>query len=195
MSPTVRPAPSALPQNVLDLKGGALGGAMREELFLKQGGGWFRIVSGSMVPLLAIGDRVYARHVPPCEIKVGDIALFKHGSIFVTHRVIGFLENGAGTLMLQKGDAASAADLVDIRCVMGKVELIDKKGKLVRLDRGLGRAVNALLALRGRWDYRFREAARRAVSLPPGSRLRDALRLSNRALSRLNNGMVRRLLG
>ena len=37
---------------------------MQEELFLKQGQGWFRIVSGSMQPLIDVHDRVLAKRVP-----------------------------------------------------------------------------------------------------------------------------------
>ena len=40
---------------------------MQEELFLKQDKGWFRILSGSMRPLMDIDDRVLAKRVEPTE--------------------------------------------------------------------------------------------------------------------------------
>ena len=46
---------------------------MQEELFKKQGQGCFRIMSGSMRPLIDIDDRVLARPVDPEEVKPGDI--------------------------------------------------------------------------------------------------------------------------
>ena len=49
---------------------------MQTELFKKQGEGWFRIVSGSMRPLIDVGDRILARHVSTAEIKPRDIILF-----------------------------------------------------------------------------------------------------------------------
>ncbi len=46
---------------------------MQAEIFQKQGEGWFRIVSGSMRPLIDVGDRIFAKRVSAVEIKPRDI--------------------------------------------------------------------------------------------------------------------------
>jgi signal peptidase I len=78
---------------------------MQEELFQKQGQGWFRIMSGSMRPLIDIDDKVLAKLVDPEEVKPGDIILFKNTDALVTHRVVKVIRHNGKTMILQRGDA------------------------------------------------------------------------------------------
>lgn len=89
----------------------------------------FRVVTGSMEPEIPTGALLIAREVPIETIQLGDIVCFRTqlsdiwGKI-VTHRVVGIMENPAGSLLLEtKGDANLASDIffVDQGNFVGKV--------------------------------------------------------------------------
>ena len=126
---------------------------MQEELFLKQGQGWFRIMSGSMRPLIDIDDRVLARPVDPEEVKPGDIIVFKNTDALVTHRVLKILRQNGKISILQKGDASVSASIIAPDSIMGKVVAIEKKGRLMTLCKGRIGLLNALLGLKNRYLY------------------------------------------
>ena len=89
----------------------------------------FRVVTGSMEPEIPTGALLIAREVEIETIKLGDIVSFRTqlsdiwGKI-VTHRVVGIMENPAGSILLEtKGDANLASDIffVDQSNFVGKV--------------------------------------------------------------------------
>jgi signal peptidase I len=118
---------------------------IQNELFQKNGKGWFRIISGSMRPLIDIHDRVLVNRITPLEVKKGDIILFKSDNVFVTHRVTGFSEENGKRMILQKGDAGDYAMMISPEAVMGKVILIEKNGKFIDLESRKGRVINAII--------------------------------------------------
>ena len=115
---------------------------MQAELFQKQGEGWFRIVSGSMRPLIDVDDRIFAKLVSAAEIKPRDIILFNTAEALVTHRVIKIIRQNGRSRILQKGDASAFSSTIPLESVMGKVTAIEKNGKLYPLDRGKTRLLN-----------------------------------------------------
>ncbi len=131
---------------------------MQAELFRKKGHGWYRVVSGSMRPLVDVGDRVLAQVVSPSKLQAGDIIIFKQESVFVTHRVIKSLNSGGKDLILQKGDAGFQATAIEPKTVLGKVSTIDRHGKLLDLTRGRGRILNQLLVLKNCKGYELSAA-------------------------------------
>ena len=128
---------------------------MYEDIFLKQGKGWFRIISGSMRPLIRINDKILARKVTSSEVAPGDIILFKSSGLFVTHRVLKILHRDGETMILQCGDAGVNASYVSPESVFGKVVAIEKDGRILRLDKGRGRVLNDLYAYKAFLSYRF----------------------------------------
>ncbi len=128
---------------------------LQEELFEKEGEGWFRIVSGSMRPLIDVGDRVLAKRVGLSDVKARDIVVLRNREVLVTHRVLKIFEKDGTTVIFQKGDSGSYASLVAAECVTGKVVAIEKDGRILRLDRGRIRVVNTLLGLRNSLFYQF----------------------------------------
>ncbi len=170
---------------------------MQEKLFLKQGKGWFRIVSGSMRPLLNIEDRILARRVEPTEIKRRDIILFSNSSVFVTHRAIDILNQNGKNMILQRGDAGGGASLIDAETVMGKVVALEKNGKILCLERGIGKFFDALFGLKNVLFYQLnlKNTVRQWLRDKPGyGYLRTLYRLSIRPFAHFNRVIVRILL-
>ncbi|MFV1977118.1 MAG: hypothetical protein ACC651_15355 [Candidatus Scalindua sp.] len=104
---------------------------LQDELFHTEGKGRFRIISGSMHPLIDINDKALVKKLLPPEIKLRDIILFEIDDVFVTHRVIKILQQKGKTLILQKGDASNHATMIDPEAIMGKVVVIEKNGRFL----------------------------------------------------------------
>jgi len=128
---------------------------MQDELFQKNGKGWFRIISGSMSPLIEIDDRVFIRKVNPPEIRPGDIVLFKVDDVFVTHRVIQCFRQNGKAMILQKGDASNHTSLIPSETIIGKIKGIEKKGRFLDLDSWQGRVMNGFFGWKNCFSYRL----------------------------------------
>jgi signal peptidase I len=167
---------------------------MQTELFQKQGEGWFRVVSGSMRPLIDVDDRIFARLVPMAEIKPRDIILFKTPEALVTHRVIKIARQNGRSRILQKGDASAFASTIPIESVMGKVTAIEKNGKVLALDQGRIRFLNSFLGLKNCCLYRFDEKMSLVKSWlrnKPGFRyLRAVYRIAKAPFGFLNQNKI-----
>ncbi len=97
------------------------------------------ILSGSMVPVMNIGDVVIIHKITGTEAKMGDIIMFPMGSMKVTHRIIAIQEEDGERFFVTKGDANQdpESDLLTERQVQGKVVLnIPKLGYITLLLRG-----------------------------------------------------------
>ncbi len=110
---------------------------MQTELFQKQGQGWFRIVSGSMRPLIDVEDRIFAKGVSATGIKPGDIILFKTAEAQVTHRVVKIARQNGRTAILQKGDAGAYSSTIPLESDIGgqMSEIGDQKSEVGEWDR------------------------------------------------------------
>ena len=82
------------------------------------------VLSGSMVPVMQVGDAIVVTHINPEDIRVGDIIAFKDPggkpNVLITHRVIGI---DSETLNFHtKGDAVEDTDpfIVTAEDVVGK---------------------------------------------------------------------------
>ena len=126
-----------------------------DALLTATGEGRFRILSGSMSPLIERDDRIVVKPSAAGEIQLLDIILFKEAGVFMAHRVISVERKKQKTLFLQKGDASAYAALIPSDSVMGKVTAIEKKGRLIELTRGRGRVLNVFLGLKSCLHYRY----------------------------------------
>jgi len=121
---------------------------LQEELFYTAGEGWFRVVSGSMCPLINVNDRVLVKTLEIRELRAGDIVLFKVDDKCIAHRIIKVLKKDGKLLFYQKGDANKYASLLSPESVMGKVIAVEKKGHVLALTSGRIRIINHLLAMK-----------------------------------------------
>ena len=87
------------------------------------------VLSGSMEPMMRVGDIVVVHKVNPETIEPGDIIAFKDPSgrknVIITHRVIAYSEDGEG--FRTKGDACEEPD----RFVVKKEDVVGKPVFLV----------------------------------------------------------------
>ena len=87
------------------------------------------ILSGSMMPVMNIGDVVILHTIPGSEAKLRDIVMFPVGSMKVTHRIIDVEKAEEGRYFTTKGDANGEpeSDLLAEQDVQGKVVMIIPK--------------------------------------------------------------------
>ena len=83
------------------------------------------IVSGSMHPVLRVGDVVISREVPPEQLKPGDVIQFSQAGATIIHRVVEIHRDGNGITFITRGDRNKAYDPpVAEREVWGKIILV-----------------------------------------------------------------------
>jgi signal peptidase I, archaeal type len=125
-----------LPQNAII--------ALWEDLYNKKQQSWLTILSGSMMPLLQIGDNVLIQSVKPVEIRPGDLIVFKSPDKLIVHRVIRRYNRLS---FLQKGDNTTTAEIVSSTDIIGKVIAIRKGGNILYLNAGIWKFINLILTL------------------------------------------------
>jgi len=93
------------------------------------------IITGSMAPVINIGDVVIIKEVPGEQVQVGDIILFPLGEMQVVHRVIKVKQTDGRKVFVTKGDANYSPDagVVLPGNVLGKVILVIPKAGLPTL--------------------------------------------------------------
>ena len=140
--------PKISPNTIIDLW---------EDLYSKKHKSWLSILSGSMMPLLQIGDKVLVHSVNPAEIRVGDIIVFKNSDKFIVHRVIRKYNSSS---FLQKGDNTTTAEIVISKYVIGRVIAIRKRTRIFYLNKGLGKFINLMLTFFSCLVYYFKHGNR-----------------------------------
>jgi signal peptidase len=97
------------------------------------------IVTGSMQPLISPGDIVIVHKIEGRQAKTGDIVMFPHNDMKVTHRIVAVNNEEGQTTFTTKGDANPSPDSETVLAdnVQGKVvQVIPKLGKITMLLRG-----------------------------------------------------------
>jgi len=91
------------------------------------------ITTGSMEPILQVGDLIYVKGVEPSEIQVGDVITFRPPLEFisgtlVTHRVVGITYDVNEVFFKTKGDNNPSVDpwTIESRDVIGRQEAVFK---------------------------------------------------------------------
>ena len=107
---------------------------MWQEAYQNGKGFSFRVISGSMRPIIEVGDVVKIIRVPPSSIHTGDVAAFKVGKKIVVHRVIGKSKSNQQTRFRHMGDACRKSGKFLPQHLIGKVKAIEKEGREILLD-------------------------------------------------------------
>lgn len=97
------------------------------------------IMTGSMEPLISPGDIVIVHKIDGKQAREGDIIMFPHGGMKVTHRIIAVNDEGGQQTFTTKGDANPDPDPETVLAdnVQGRVvQIIPKLGRATMLLRG-----------------------------------------------------------
>ena len=75
----------------------------------------FIVLSGSMEPVIKIGDLVIIKDCSIDLLKEGDIIAFRNGTSVITHRIVEITEENNEKIFITKGDNNSSEDRYPIR--------------------------------------------------------------------------------
>jgi len=108
----------------------------------------FRVISGSMAPLIAAGDEIVVEQAGADRLRRGDIVLYTVGGTFHTHRLLARRRHGGAILLVTKGDAALNPDQPwREEQLLGKVVAIKRGDRTIDLGGGNWRVMNRLLGV------------------------------------------------
>jgi len=100
----------------------------------------FRAQGFSMTPFIKDGDVIQVKPAKASHMSVGDIAFYSGSDGFaVAHRVIGKEKEGQRIILVTRPDMPSDPpfDRVKEEGLLGKVIIVERRGKRKRVDRGL----------------------------------------------------------
>lgn len=104
----------------------------------------FRALGGSMFPFIRPGDVITAKPIPLENLTVGQVLFFCKDGKFFAHRL---KEKRCDRLMVTRGDNLPFNDhFITPSEVLGKIVMIERKGKKIDMESGFMRWVNWTLA-------------------------------------------------
>ena len=110
-----------------------------------------------MYPLFRKGDSIFIEPIDIKQISVGDIIVCQRGKRMVAHRLMKkYIDNGR-MMLLTKGDTFPEFDeAVYSENLLGKVTVIERRGRRISINKGLYGAINifcAKLSPFSKWIY------------------------------------------
>ena len=101
------------------------------------------VITGSMVPAVAINSISILKYCTIDDLKVGDIVMYRYNNMRITHRVIFMGTDKDGkTMIVTKGDANQSQDQIEITASM-----VD--GKLIKTYNGVAPLVSHFMITPG----------------------------------------------
>lgn len=144
---------------------------------------WFRVSSGSMHPLLRVGEEVYIEPATADELQVGEIAAFETDAGLVIHRIVQRRSDRRGVRLIEMSDVHFRMGLVASGAAIGRVVAIGRGKRHIALQRPLARKCGRVTA---RARYRF-------YTVHSRNRLAQIIvRKSARLVARLASWCIRR---
>ena len=131
----------------------------------------FRVISGSMVPLIGVGDKVVVRTTRADRLRRGDVVLYAVDGTFHTHRLLARRRQGKATLLVTKGDASLTPDPPwREEQLLGKVTAISREHGTLDLEGRRWKTINGLLGLLAALQVVALQAGRRVKRVIIGNR-------------------------
>jgi len=104
----------------------------------------FRALGGSMFPFIRAGDIITAKPILPENLTVGEVLFYYKDGKFFAHRL---KEKSSNRLMITRGDNLPFDDhFITPSEVLGKIVMIERKGKKIDMESGFMRLVNWTIA-------------------------------------------------
>ncbi len=144
---------------------------------------WFRVVSGSMHPMLRIGEQVYIQPATADQLQVGEIAAFETDAGLVIHRIVQRRSENHSVQLLEMSDVHLRAGRVESGAVIGRVVAIRRGSRHIDLQRPIAQKCGCVTA-RARYRFytiRFRNKLAQVI-----------LRKCSRLVARLGSWCTRR---
>lgn len=107
---------------------------------------WFRVASGSMEPILHIGDSVYIQPVKAGELRIGEIAAFETANGLVIHRIIQRKQTNVTIRLLEMGDVDLRPSWIEEQAVVGRVVAIKQGPRQIDLLHQVARRCSRVTA-------------------------------------------------
>jgi len=131
----------------------------------------FRVISGSMAPLIAAGDEIVVQRANADRLRRGDIVLYTVGGTFHTHRLLARRRHDSATLLVTKGDASLHPDQPwREEQLVGKAVAIRRQERTIDLESGKWKSLNRLLGILAALQVTALRAARRVKLAVIGNR-------------------------
>ena len=152
----------------------------------------FRVISGSMAPLIAAGDEIVVERASADRVRRGDIVLYAVGGTFHTHRLLARRKHGGATLLVTKGDTSLNPDQPwREEQLLGKIVAIRREDRTIDLGSGKWRVINRLLGVLAALQVTAFRAAHRVKMVIIGNRKTRWSPLVARAVSAPSRWLVR----
>lgn len=113
---------------------------------------WFRVSSGSMQPLLRIGEEVYIEPATAADLQVGEIAAFETSAGLVIHRIVQRSADQHGIRLIEMSDVHLRASPVESGAAIGRVVAIGRGKQHINLQHPIAQKCGRVTA---RIRYRF----------------------------------------
>lgn len=120
--------------NKIDYRAQSILREMWQEAYEKGGDLSFKVVSGSMSPMIEVGDVVTIGRVNHTRVRIGDIVAFLDDQNVVVHRIIGKSRSNQQLSFYHRGDTSASSGKIIAQNLIGRVLIVEKKGYKIRLD-------------------------------------------------------------
>ena len=128
----------------------------------------FRVISGSMRPLIEVGDLVRVTGVEPSRVGIGDVVALQQGENVVVHRIIGKRRSNQQLLFRHRGDAGGFSGIAPAQDLIGKACAIERGGREISLDTPWYAMSSKLLGWRLCLEDALRRAKHKLIGRRPG---------------------------
>jgi hypothetical protein len=93
----------------------------------------FKMISGSMSPMIEVDDIVTVSHAEPSALRIGDVIAFMDNRNIIVHRIVDVKRSEGKYHFRHKGDAGVASGMIAMENVIGRVTIVEKEGRDIHL--------------------------------------------------------------
>ncbi len=107
---------------------------------------WFRVLSGSMSPMLRVGEEVYIAPTTAGDLQIGEIAAFETDAGLVIHRIVQRLSDRGSIQLIEMSDVYLHAGQVESGAAIGRVVAIGRGKRRIDLQRPIAQKCGRVTA-------------------------------------------------